>query len=314
MATVSSQQMKSVVVGIGKSNNPKIVNFFSCVLDQFTTKGNSAHVVCELANNVFSISQASPSDGPDGHHNLSNADPTTTQSQAQAQALGLHAAHCPVRCLTEQERSSVATSPHATRSVAVAVAVILESSDGKVLMTQRAQHMRSFPKAWVPPGGHLEKDESLFTCGLRELQEETGLSFKSEHVNMSILCLWESVYPMMLPFGLPRSHHIVVYLYTKLPFTSDEIASKIQLDPEEVMAYSWFTSETIMKLRKGEEDYVDVHVLEDAATGRFKTETRLTSSMFRGGLLWASGETYSGTQQALTRWSLSKTKSVTSKI
>lgn len=60
-----------------------------------------------------------------------------------------------MRNLTEQDRTSLANSPVAARGVAVAVAVILESSDGKVLMTQRAQHMRSFPRAWVPPGGHL---------------------------------------------------------------------------------------------------------------------------------------------------------------
>lgn len=60
-----------------------------------------------------------------------------------------------MRHLSEQDRLSLASSPLAERKVAVAVAVILESSDGKVLMTQRAKHMRSFPQAWVPPGGHL---------------------------------------------------------------------------------------------------------------------------------------------------------------
>lgn len=60
-----------------------------------------------------------------------------------------------MRHLSEQDRQSLVNSPLAERSVAVAVAVLLESSDGKVLMTQRAQHMRSFPRAWVPPGGHL---------------------------------------------------------------------------------------------------------------------------------------------------------------
>lgn len=74
-----------------------------------------------------------------------------------------------------------------------------------------------------------EKDESLVTCGLRELEEETGISFKPGHVDLSILCLWESVYPMMLPFGLPRSHHIVVYLHGKAPYTSMELASRIKV-------------------------------------------------------------------------------------
>ncbi|KAK3909370.1 Nucleoside diphosphate-linked moiety X motif 17 [Frankliniella fusca] len=318
MASVSSQQMKSVVVGLGRSNNTKIVGFLSCVLDHLHVKGNSASVICELANNVFSISPAS--DSHHGHHNLTHNTETLSPEGviSDGRTVGPvvleHAPHCPVRHLSDQERSSLATSQVSEKSVAVAVAVLLESSDGKVLMTQRAQHMRSFPRAWVPPGGHLEKDESLFTCGLRELQEETGLYFKPEHVNMSVLCLWESVYPMMLPFGLPRSHHIVVYLYAKAPYTSDELASKIKLDPEEVMAYAWYTPETITKLRRGEQDFLNVFILEDATSGKLKTETQEISSMFRGGLLWASGETFSGTQAALTRWSHLKTNPISSKI
>lgn len=80
------------------------------------------------------------------------------------------------------------------------------------------------------------------------------------------------------------------------------------------MAYTWFTPETICKLRKGEQDHLDVYVLEDATTGKLKVESQETSLMFRGGLLWASGQTFSGTQQALTRWSLLKADSVTSKM
>lgn len=87
------------------------------------------------------------------------------------------------------------------------------------------------------------------------------------------------------------------------------------MDPEEVMAYTWFTPEVITKLRKGEEDCLDVFVLEDASTGKLRTETLEISSMFKGGaLLWTSGEVYSGTQQALTRWCISKKGSVVSKI
>ena len=79
------------------------------------------------------------------------------------------------------------------------------------------------------------------------------------------------------------------------------------------MAYAWFTPETISKLRRGEQDFLDVYVLEDT-TGKLEVKSQETSSMFRGGLLWASGQTFSGTQQALTRWSLLKTNSVSSKM
>lgn len=37
----------------------------------------------------------------------------------------------------------------------VGVAVLLESSDHRLLLTHRAEHMRTFPGIWVPPGGHV---------------------------------------------------------------------------------------------------------------------------------------------------------------
>lgn len=43
------------------------------------------------------------------------------------------------------------------QGIYVGVAIILESSDSRIMLTQRADHMRSFPKTWVPPGGHLGK-------------------------------------------------------------------------------------------------------------------------------------------------------------
>ena len=38
------------------------------------------------------------------------------------------------------------------RGVAVAATVVLQSSDGAVLITQRAAHMRTYPLVWVVPG------------------------------------------------------------------------------------------------------------------------------------------------------------------
>ena len=38
------------------------------------------------------------------------------------------------------------------RGVDVGAAVILETADGKILLTRRAHHLRTFPGIWVPPG------------------------------------------------------------------------------------------------------------------------------------------------------------------
>lgn len=62
-----------------------------------------------------------------------------------------HSPECPLWKLHE---CSKPVTPQ-NRGIYVGVAVLVESSDSHVLMTQRSDHMRSFPRAWVPPGGHL---------------------------------------------------------------------------------------------------------------------------------------------------------------
>ncbi|KAA0201146.1 hypothetical protein HAZT_HAZT003344 [Hyalella azteca] len=75
---------------------------------------------------------------------------------------------------------------------------MLESSDERILITRRAQHMRTFPGVWVPPGGHIvcspcrsncpiislvaEDGESIIEAGMREVFEETALRLvKGKH-------------------------------------------------------------------------------------------------------------------------------------
>ena len=54
----------------------------------------------------------------------------------------------------------------------------LFDKDDKLLITRRSRTLKSFPGCWVLPGGHLELNESLETCGLRELREETGIDIQ----------------------------------------------------------------------------------------------------------------------------------------
>jgi len=54
-------------------------------------------------------------------------------------------------------------------------------------------------RSFLNIGGGIELDETLEAAGLRELQEETGLSFtSSEMIDFRPLCVWESVYPPLI--------------------------------------------------------------------------------------------------------------------
>jgi hypothetical protein len=61
------------------------------------------------------------------------------------------------------------------RGIGVAAVAAPLDQHGRVLLTRRPRHMRTFPGCWVLPGGSVDPGESTLSAALRELQEETGL-------------------------------------------------------------------------------------------------------------------------------------------
>ena len=153
--------------------------------------------------------------------------------------------------------------------------------------------MRTFPNIWVPPGGSIDwNEESLFTTGLRELKEETNITFADEDVvSCKPLCMWESVYPTMLSKGnrsainfllhfyvaifiqqyLPakirriflsqfilylgdaKRQHSVVYFHIMVNKRSEELQSQIVLQEQEVSASAWFDHK-LVKIAIGQQN------------------------------------------------------------
>lgn len=126
------------------------------------------------------------------------------------------------------------------RGVDLGVAVILQSSDQTVLLTRRTGTLNVFPNLWVPPGGHVEPDEELLEGGLlRELWEESGLQLPQGQFSWTPLGLWESAYPPRLSWGLPKYHHIILYLLVISQETQQQLQARIQPNPKEVSALMW---------------------------------------------------------------------------
>lgn len=138
-----------------------------------------------------------------------------------------HASLCPVYHLKQEDRQSLPESALA-KGVGLGVAIILTSSDNHVLITRRSGHMNTFPGVWVPPGGHVELDESLEEAGLRELHEEVGI--RLSNITSHMLGLWESVYPHTLEFGMPKRQHIVVYLAIKSTASWKELSNQLEVN------------------------------------------------------------------------------------
>ncbi|CAF4084414.1 unnamed protein product [Rotaria magnacalcarata] len=167
----------------------------------------------------------------------------TIQRNDQSIILFRRPSYCPFTNLHLQNNSSnIPNNP--SNSIAIGVVVLFESHDHRVLITRRASHLRTYPSCWVCPGGGIEQDETIEQAGIRELFEEVGIEVnKNELETSKILALWESSFPVDLNHGLPRRHHIVIYLHVESSRASDEIAVKI--DPSEVDAYAWLSYEQI---------------------------------------------------------------------
>jgi NUDIX domain len=72
------------------------------------------------------------------------------------------------------------------------------------------------------------------------LNEEVGIEVHSDELETAkVLALWESSFPVDLAHGLPRRHHIVVYLHVRSSRKRDEIS--VRVDPNEVGAYAWLS-------------------------------------------------------------------------
>ncbi|KAM9625762.1 nucleoside diphosphate-linked moiety X motif 17 isoform 3-T3 [Morphnus guianensis] len=98
---------------------------------------------------------------------------------------------CPAKRLGEQPELALPAELR-RRGVAAGVAVLLQTSTSRILLTRRASTLSIFPNVWVPPGGHVEPDEELLDVGLRELEEETGLRLEAGTFSWRMLGLWEA--------------------------------------------------------------------------------------------------------------------------
>jgi len=129
--------------------------------------------------------------------------------------------------------------------VRLGVAAAVCDPDGRILLTRRAARMRSFPHAWVVPGGGLDDGEGLVDCVVREVREETGVIIDS--CSVEPICLWESCYPtsgddcISAGTGI-TAHYLVVYCLAK---TEEKDMSKLQnqvvLDEQETDLALWLS-------------------------------------------------------------------------
>jgi len=230
------------------SPSPVLARFTDCILTSLNLQAHHGLVNVELKDDKLILSHPSSSTTPP--------------------ALLTHPPFCPAHCISPAEALALPMETQ-ERGVDVGVVVLLETSDRSLLLTRRAQHMRTFPGTWVPPGGHVESGEMLLEAGLRELREETGLVLGTGSIiDSRVLALWESVYPYSLRMGVPKRHHIVTYYLVRSAENSQELQARLELDRSEVDAAMWLTPSLARLVAEGQEfpdcpSSVDVTVFDN---------------------------------------------------
>jgi len=123
-----------------------------------------------------------------------------------------HSSSCPAFHQTTSSSSSL--QDQTPYRIQLACAILVISSDQKVLLTQRSSKLRAFPNAWVVPGGKNDlDDDSLEHTAIRELYEETGIDTRTTTHNhtdtppLNLLCMWESCYPIHVQDGPIKRQH-----------------------------------------------------------------------------------------------------------
>ncbi|CAE7332178.1 phzS [Symbiodinium sp. CCMP2456] len=154
-----------------------------------------------------------------------------------------HSVHCPV---AELARRGVCLPPRAP-NVKLAVVVLPQDPNGRLLITQRSAHMRTFPRCWVFPGGGVDEGELLFAAGRRELYEETGLTV--DHASMQLLCFWESVFPTSadgcVEAGQVKGHSVTAFVKA---LVEPAKAEALALQSSECERCAWVPLSWLMEL------------------------------------------------------------------
>jgi len=171
---------------------------------------------------------------------------------------------CPAAYLDEQNYYDNPDSKRVKPYVALGAVGLIVDPQNRVLLTRRAAHMRSFPNAWVMPGGTIDPFES-FTDGLiREIREETGLEISASQCTP--VGLWESCFPtdgqacIENKSGI-KGHYLVIFCKCQILETDDV---KISLQEEEIDLAGWISKDQFLRILKsvdesgGKKDFLQV--------------------------------------------------------
>lgn len=131
-----------------------------------------------------------------------------------------------------------------------AIIAVRERRGGSILLTRRAEGLRTFPRAWVLPGGVVDEGETVREAARRELLEETGIVLPPES-ELKLVGGWESSFPTTSEAcanaGGFLAHALMLCHVVDVP----EPIVPPGLSPDEVDAAAWVPPATLAALLQG---------------------------------------------------------------
>ncbi|HRI14876.1 MAG TPA: NUDIX domain-containing protein [Verrucomicrobiota bacterium] len=112
----------------------------------------------------------------------------------------------------------------------MAVAVIIQRADGRVLLIRRAKDPAR--GRWAPPGGFIDIGETAEHAAVREIREEVGL----ELAELTFLCSQPNDYPFA----------DVTYPVLDLFFEAHVTQDQTNADDEEVTSLEWIDPDSVL--------------------------------------------------------------------
>ena len=104
-------------------------------------------------------------------------------------------------------------------------------------------HFHKSLKMWLPPGGHIDRDERPDHAAIREVKEETGLDVKLVHEPTLIAS--ENAIELPQPRHLLLENINAFHQHIDLIYFAEAFSDEIKPDKNESTEVRWFTEEEL---------------------------------------------------------------------